>query len=390
MRTAFIASLIFNISIASAQSVLSTDYSIHQEYASTRALGMGNAFTAVADDFSAIFYNPSMLAFRTRGQLHLFARVGASPNALKLLSDINKIKKEPSANQPQDYANLIEKNYGQDYYYRIPTIGAAYVRPNWGIAIIPVDLSLDASLHRQAGPTINASLYEDTTVAFSYAHELHWLSKESKLSWGITAKALYRIYAGRALGAGDLLGGSSPLSAKGVASEGLTGDVDFATSWKPAVAQSGFFSFLKYAEPTFAVVGRNLVDGGFKKNLHLIKDSAQTPPPKLQRRVDFGTKWDLPKLWVFDPHFSFDIRDVGYTGWTFNKGYHAGAELYWTMYNWWKGHWSVGINQGYWTAGFGARLAIFQVDIATYGEEVGTVSALQESRRYLVEASLDF
>ena len=42
---------------ASATPVKSLDFSIHEEYVSTRALGMGNAFTAGADDFSALFYN---------------------------------------------------------------------------------------------------------------------------------------------------------------------------------------------------------------------------------------------------------------------------------------------------------------------------------------------
>ena len=41
------------------------DYTIHQEYTSTRALGMGNAFVAVVDDHSAIFYNPAALALTT-------------------------------------------------------------------------------------------------------------------------------------------------------------------------------------------------------------------------------------------------------------------------------------------------------------------------------------
>ncbi|MCB0384245.1 MAG: hypothetical protein KDD43_02535, partial [Bdellovibrionales bacterium] len=50
------------------------DFSIHQPYISTRAMGMGNAFTAVADDHSAMFYNPAALARREDGNLHFFLR----------------------------------------------------------------------------------------------------------------------------------------------------------------------------------------------------------------------------------------------------------------------------------------------------------------------------
>lgn len=368
-----------------AQTVKSLDYSIHQEYVSTRALGMGNAFTAVADDFSAIFYNPAMLAWRTEGHLRMFARGGASPEAVKLFRQINDVKKEPEADQPQGYSDLITSHYGDHFYYRVPTAGLIWARPGWGIALIPVDMSLDASVHRQLGPMLNVNLYEDTTLALSYAHPLKWLPKNHQLAWGVTAKSIHRVHVGEAVSAGQLANGGSVWDTSH-ADEGLTFDADLGLSWRPPEATHGFF---KYFSPSFALVGRNLADYGFKKNFHFLsKNSGE--PPRLQRRLDIGSKWDLPKLWVFDPHLAFDIRDIGHDQWSFKKGYHAGAELYWKMYSWWKGHWSVGVNQGYWTAGFGARMAIFQLDLCSYGEEVGTAGAPQESRRYMLEAALDF
>jgi hypothetical protein len=38
--------------VDSAEASQSLEYKIHQHYISTRAMGMGNAFTAVADDYS--------------------------------------------------------------------------------------------------------------------------------------------------------------------------------------------------------------------------------------------------------------------------------------------------------------------------------------------------
>lgn len=138
-----------------------------------------------------------------------------------------------------------------------------------------------------------------------------------------------------------------------------------------------------------ALVGRNLVDYGFKQNFHLI-DENSGEPAKLQRRIDVGTRWDTPRWWVFEPKFALDVRDMLHPNWTVRKGLHAGFEAYWRMYNWWKGHWSVGMNQGYWTAGFGARLAWFQIDLCSFGEDVGAPSSPQESRRYMAELALDF
>ncbi len=373
---------------AKAESVKSVDFTIHQEYTSTRALGMGNAFTAVADDFSAIFYNPATLAFRKEGHLRMFVRGGSNPESLELFDEVDAASSKEESEQPQAYSDLITSHYGDHFYYRVPTIGGVWVRPGWGVALIPIDLSLDASVHRQVGPMINVNLYADTTLAFSYAKALKWFPKSHQLSWGLTVKSIHRIHVGEAISAGQLADGSDVFDTS-QANEGLTVDADLGTFWKPAVPKKGFFSFLKYMEPSFALVGRNLVDYGFKQNFHLIdKDSGE--PPKLQRRMDIGTKWDLPKFWVFDPHFAFDVRDIFHENWTFKKGYHAGFEMYWKMFNWWKGHWAGGINQGYWTAGLGARLAWFQLDVASYGEEVGTEKSPKESRRYMLELALDF
>lgn len=366
-----------------AQQVKSLDFTIHQEYTSTRALGMGNAFTAVADDHSAMFYNPATLAWRKDGQLRMFLRGGTSPESLELFDEIDEVSDVPEADQAQAYSDLIVSHYGDHFYYRVPTIGAVWVRPGWGIALLPADLSLDLAVHRQVGPMVNINMYMDTTLAFAYSNKLKWLNKRHQLSWGATIKSIHRIHVGEAISAAQLANGSDVFDTSH-ANEGLTGDLDLGLYWKPPAS-----GFLKYIEPSFAFVGRNLVDYGFTQNFHFI-DENSGEPPKLQRRFDLGSKFDLPDFWVFDPHFAFDMKDMGHENFTVEKGMHAGLELYWKMFNWWKGHWSVGLNQMYWTAGFGARLAWFQLDLATFGEEVGTPSAKTESRRYMMELALDF
>lgn len=366
-----------------AQSVRSLDFTIHQEYTSTRALGMGNAFTAVADDHSAMFYNPAALAWRKDGHLRMLLRGGTTPESLKLFDEIDKLGDKEESEKPQAYSDLITSHYGDSFYYRVPTIGAVWARPNWGIAFIPIDLSLDIGVHRQVGPALNVNLYADSTLAFSYASKLKWLGKRHQLSWGTTVKGVHRVHVGEALSAGQLAQGQDVFDTSH-ANEGLTVDLDVGTFWRPPAN-----GFLQYIAPTFAVVGRNLIDYGFKQNFHFI-DENSGEPPKLQRRLDLGSNWDLPNLWVFDPHFAMDVKDIFHENWTPKKGVHAGFELYWKMFNWWKGHWSVGVNQMYWTAGFGARLAWFQLDLATFGEEVGTDGSPKESRRYMAEMALDF
>jgi hypothetical protein len=258
-----------------------------------------------------------------------------------------------------------------------------WVRPNWGVAILPADLSTDIGIHQQIGPMLNVNAYLDTTVAYAYARDTRWLPKSHRLSMGATIKAIHRVHVGEAISAVQLATDTEVFQTQD-ANEGMTLDVDIGFLYDPPVS-----GFMQYFKPSFAFVVRNAIDHGFQWNFNLI-DENSGQPPDLERRIDIGSKFDIPNLWVFDPHITLDVRDILHPNWSYTKGFHAGMELYWTMYNWWKGHWAVGINQGYWTAGIGARLAWFQLDVASYGEEVGTSETPKESRRYMLEMALDF
>ncbi|OFZ11060.1 MAG: hypothetical protein A2Z20_02125 [Bdellovibrionales bacterium RBG_16_40_8] len=353
------------------------DYSIHQEYTSTRALGMGNAFVALADDHSALFYNPAGMALRKDTHLRMLLRGGADADVMSFKQDV-----DDAGDDPDKMNTALEKHYGEHMYFRAPTLGGVLVRPKWGLAIIPVDFSLDLTLHRSVGPSVFVNAYLDTTVAYGHASlwRVSWL--KNKLAFGWTAKVIHRLHYSDIVQAAQLATDDDIVnidrSAEGVT---LDGDIGFLYARKKGEN--------KWYHPSIGLVVRNVFDYGFPVNFGIYNKDPKEPP-RLQRRLDLGTKFDLPEFWVFDPKFTFDIRDIGHRNWTFKKGLHAGSELYWKMASWWKGHWAVGINQGYLTAGFGARMGIFQLDLASWGEEVGTSEASRESRRYILEASLDF
>jgi hypothetical protein len=85
-----------------------------------------------------------------------------------------------------------------------------------------------------------------------------------------------------------------------------------------------------------------------------------------------------------------DIRDIGHPLFNLKKGLHAGFEFDWTVTSWWKGHYNVGVSQGYLTAGLGAEFAWFNLDLVTYSEDVGPNGSPQESRSYLARFNMDF
>ncbi len=370
------------------------DLSIHESYRSVRAMGMGGAFTAVANDHSAILINPAALARRKDGVVRMLLGGGFSDSFLGFADDISQVSDEGTEDEQIDNLTaLLESKYGENFNLHFPRLGGFWARPNWGIAIMPLDTTVDLNVNRQAGPALNISVYQDTTIAYGWARDVDWLNKwfgwDGQLSVGVTGKAINRVFFGQSIIAADLAANDPDYFSEDAAAEGMTFDFDLGLLYTPKIESGKWYSFLKVAEPTFAVVMRNLLDYGFTTNLGLIGDG-DLEPPKLQRRLDLGSTWDLPNFWVLDPRLNVDLKNMLHENWSFSKGLHIGAEVFWEMYSWWKGHWAIGLHQTYVSAGVGMKFGVFQLDLATYGEEVGTTDDPVEDRRFLIEMSLDF
>lgn len=357
------------------------DFTIYQPYVSPRALGMGNAFTAVADDYSAIFYNPAGLARLEEGEINLGLSATMDSKIQKLYSDIDSASK---TGQTDDIRKVLEENYGNHYSARASLLNAFWARPRWGLAIIPVDLSVEMDIHQLAGASLNMIATQDTTIAYGRGWDVKWFDKD-RMSLGITGKAIYRGYFNKTFLASDLVFDSKLLRPEDAA-EGFTADLDFGALYTPHVGEK---SLLRFFKPTLGFTVRNIVDYGFTTNFHLIDKNSKQPPP-LGRRFDVGSMFELPDFWIFKTRMAADLRDIGHENWTFKKGSHLGFEFLWKVRSWWQGGWRVGLNQGYFTAGFTGKLGIFNLDLVTYAEEVGPSDQPKANRRYMAKTSLDW
>lgn len=361
--------------------------SIHHQTLSVRAMGMGGAILATADDFNTLAFNPAGLAFLKEWQMRGSIAAGLDDDVLTLIDDISAAQDiTDDTDSEEAILDAIEKQFGKQPHLRVRPLFGAWVWKGMGFSYTPVDLSVDIAVNQQLSPALTFSSTADSTFRFGYGREIK--SSKAKMAWGVTAKAVYRAFYQDSLVSAQLLDDAEVFKAED-AEEGFTVDADIGFIYAPKVPSSGFFKFLKYAEPTFGLVVRNVADYGFTTNFNLV-DENSGEPPKLGRVFDFGSKFELPKLWVFYPRFVFDVRDMGDDNWTFKKGYHAGFELEWIAANWLRGAYRVGMNQGYFSAGVSAKLAVFQLDLATWGEEVGTSNAPKESRRYMASLNLDF
>ena len=374
--------------LAQAESISTT---IHHHYQAPRALGMGDAFVAVANDYSAIFYNPAGLARREDGQVNLSMSYAGTPGVMdfyKEYQDIESSKKTETEKQTA-YLELIEKHYGDVYSLRMAPLEGFWVRPNWGLAFIPMDVSVEFAMHKQVGPTLNTTVYADTTLALAYADDLH-LFNHGRMSWGITGKFVNRGFFSRPIKATDLAQ-SNEIVKKEDLLEGYTVDADLGVLWTPELPDEGLWSVLRLARPTFGAVVRNIGETGFGQTMKLLnKEKQNGAPDKMYRVLDVGTRWEYPSMWIFGGRGVLDVRDIGHPDFNMRKGLHVGFEFDWAVTTWWKGHYRVGLSQGFWTAGASAELGIFNLDLVSYADDVGTKNTPVESRVYATRLNLDF
>lgn len=365
---------------ASAQSYEVKDFTIHNQYVSPRALGMGNAFTALADDYSALFYNPAGLARLEEGQINMGLAAGFDS---KLPGFIGEIGEKSKSNDVSEMVQLLENNLGSHYSARVPALSAFWVRPKWGLAVIPVDLSMEFAIRQRGLYSLDLVATQDTTIAYGRGWDVKWFDK-GRMSLGVTGKAIYRGYFNRSIPAADLIFDQNFFKAEDAA-EGFTFDVDFGMLYTFDVGNGWW----KNAKPSVGLVVRNVADYGFKTNFHLI-DKNSKEPPRIGRAVDFGTAFELPDLWIWKTRVMADLRNIGHENFTISKGTHIGAEFLWKIRSWWQGGWRAGLNQGYFTAGFTGKLGIFNLDVVTFAQETGPSSSPKASRLYMAKASLDW
>jgi hypothetical protein len=500
--------ILSSCNLFAAQS-LSTKVSNH--YYSIRALGMGNAFTAVADDYSLMFYNPAGLARKPYNEFQL-TLVGAGVSS-KTLSIFNDLKKAgDTVGTDTDKANAIDavlqNYYGQTLGGKLQALEMFWVRKGWGIALIPLDLTTDMSINRQLGPALDLNVKADTVLAFGYGRSLN-----NEIDLGATFKFLNRASIEQSLSAIELAADSNVLSSKRF-KEGQAIDLDFGVMWTPnwfvkktssepqaepvptsAVeddsktnaettineqkTQDSKTEELKTKTPeskpdeprapqsetnvvetkpevdtnktnenktdvetqnkdaevanketvpaqenptpakpeqtqeqpksesntvaesdaklnqgtdyplTLGATVHNVIGGNFSKTNRFNKDATEAPT-KLERVIDLGAQYRLVDWEDFKIRAMLDIKNIMHPGITLNKMWHTGVELDYSPGGWFRSQLRAGVNQGYFTAGATLMLLVVNLEVATYGEEVGSESNKIENRVVAAKVGFNF
>lgn len=508
---AFIVSL---IAVCLSVNSFAANISNNNNYNSMRALGMGNAFTAVANDYSLIFYNPAGFAKKPYNEVQVsLIGAGVAASTLTFADDIKKAGDTPGTDT--DKANAIsaalDKYYGKTMGGKVQALEMFWVRQGWGVAILPLDMNFELTVNRQVGPVIDINLKGDSTFAAGYG-----ASYNKEIDWGISGRFLHRVALDQSITAIDLANNSN-LFAEDRFKEGTAVDFDLGVMWtpdwfggstaaptpeptpapaptvpeatnpppadaaakpedkkveeakpadakpadaKPADAKpeeprtpqaEGEATEVKVAEEKKAeevkpadapaadaavtakpegeagvvklgeekpaevkpeepkkeevVAETKPQDGGSPLTLGLtvhnvlgstftlskmVNKNATTTPAKLERTIDIGSQYRLVDGEDFKIRAMLDIKNILHPLASLNRCLHAGIEFDYSPSGWFKTQFRAGMNQMYYTAGTTLLLGVVNIDVVTYGEEVGSATNKIENRVMAAKLGFNF
>ncbi len=329
-------------------------------YKGARGLGMGGAHISAVNDETTVLINPAALG-KLRGKYFVVDDIEIEMNAdTQSLVGFDYLR----GLYPQKV--LDDVNSQPDIIYHLKSqVFLSYAMRNFSVGLYGNAIA-DASMD-PAGPTpFNIDYRND--VAFVLGFNKRFM--EGRFKVGANVRAINR----RELkGNFSNFNPSLSVSSDGAEGVGIASDIgiQIAAPWK--------------ALPTLSAVLRDV--GGTKYSIDGFSDSA-SDPEVTEMSLDAGFA-----LYPISHNYSrFTItgeyRDLlsGNDLKNDMAKYHLGFE--WNSYDWFflRG----GMNQGYWTAGIEFAFSKFQLQIASFGEEVGDELEKKESRNFSLKFTIRF
>ncbi|HOW27892.1 MAG TPA: hypothetical protein PK876_05275 [Elusimicrobiota bacterium] len=358
-----------------------------------RPMGMGGAFTAVADDQNVFYYNPAGIVQRTGSQftlLELSAIVGQDLLDLVDFMDKNQDKLEDfdklSATEQAALINDIDRTISKlnphigvgvpnMNYLSGPIGGSVY----WGTGLFG---QLDGRFRINTGlvPNIDYDVNADAMVPITLGYKIKDMGRvPGKLGIGVNLKYLkrYRIKEDR-VSVLQLENISDPEAQIGNAK-----GMDLGFLYQPT-------SRLNLALTSLDFLGTSITyDAIEAKNGFTAKPEETTG---IRARWNMGVAWVPPHMAerlvlaadVYDflnaqNKVMFGDSFIPDTAWTH---VHVGAE-----YRWWFLRFRGGANQGYPTFGLGLDLPMLKVDYAYFTDELGRFAGQIPERNHMISVA---
>ncbi|MBU6154017.1 MAG: hypothetical protein KGP28_06920 [Bdellovibrionales bacterium] len=338
---------------------------ILRDFHSVRTAGMGDIRYTVGQFEENFFANPARSADNPENLFQL-AKISLESGSGTLGTLGNLFK---SGNGLSTFSNAV----GVPLYARLQIIPVAlhlknFITDKWAMGVglffsaqtLPLlsnSGQIDVNTAISAGPVINVS---------------RRLLEEDRLVVGANLRTQIRA-SSRNFSVQDFFSGTSTANAVQGGS-GMGVDLDLGSTFRPHWKTGGFDYQLAFTI--------NNVLGGKYTNLGKPIKSWPNGPFATNRSVNFGLSAER-KDWIGLDRVIFGIEstDIGNNeNGSFYRTLHLGAQGTWSVFNV-----RTGLNQGYFTAGFGVDLIVFSLNLATYGEELGLNPGIKQDRRYALD-----
>lgn len=337
-------------------------------YRSIRALSMGNASVAVANDETSLLLNPAGL-----GKLRNFYGTILDPE-LELGSQTINMYNAKAFSQPWDLSDAMPAAVaapGEQFHFR-GQLFPSFVARNFGVGILQkyeMDANYDSTSARA-----NTFYRNDLGLILGYNLRLF----DGRVKIGFTGRLINRIEVNEAALDPTQALDLPTLATAGFAKEGTGFGTDVG------LMLAGPWSMI----PTIGAVLRDVGGTNFAMSSGQRLSQATIRPTTVAQDLDVGIS-------LFPIHNN-SVRSV----WTIEykgvltaqnetdptKLLHGGVEVNFGDLLFVR----VGYNQRYWTAGLELASERFQFQLGSYGEEIGTAAASLEDRRYLMKIGFRF
>ena len=334
--------------------------------------GMGRAYSAVADDWHALHYNPAGLALVNKVDIQIFdLRLGSNRDVIESYDNIRKLSDNTSGT-----AATLNQYAGKHVMAEVSN-HSQITMPHFALGT-SYEVHADIDMQNTAYPQTLMRFTRDLSFTVGGAVGI---GKRKDLRIGTRLELIRRQGGVKQIGINDISGNRNSLvdrfSAKGTGYSGTiglqyrlptTGRTEINTSfvWHD-IGKTSFGGAMQQDKPTR--IEENMVAG-----IAVRFPIGGRTNRRLERR--YGPKRSTSHL-----TFAFDYSHLNYSldKEHLPKHLHLGMNLDLPLLSL-----QLGLNQTSLTLGTSFDIGIVRVAVATYGEELGSYAGQRRDRRYLI------
>lgn len=352
------------VAASSVASAASFNGEIDEFYTGVRSLGMGGVYVNTVNDETALLTNPAGL-----GKLrdYTFTIVDPELHGAFANTEIVSVTNFMDALSIQGLLDRLNQTRGQHWHSKMQLF-PSFVAPNFGIGLL-AKYQMNAAVD-PAGTTYRLDYVNDWALALGYNFRMYG---------GIVKVGVTGRFVNRSEIHDNLDPASTGLTVAGIAREGMGIAADAGLILTAPIAG---LPALGFSVRDVGNTSYNFREGMFNATALRPQDTEQTVDVALSFQPILGNR--TRATIAFEYHGITTPLVESQEDAT--KRSHAGIEFNFADFAFVR----AGANQGYWTAGLEFATEKFQLQVASYGEEIGNPNGRREDRRWVGKFALRF